>query len=302
MYKVYYYPGSLDAPTHGGPYCFTPFRDGAETVIEKTDNPYGADLLFAGQFHDTEKWKLNPNRFAYFKDSEDRHVFDLDGDRWPVIPEWLRGSLLSGMNGKPIHKEWRFMARPGSSQSLVRIATKEPPGFVPPKNKTLWFRGQPDSGGLRKRLASIVEAMDVESDIQFNNFWGAGVPEDSSVKIEYEKRMRESAFVLSPGGEGWGATLRMYEACYYGCVPIIISDCLIAWEDYTDTSFMVRISPDLPDDKIADAIKAVYDEPDDAIEDRCRMASMYFDHVVRRYFRNPTEFFLAWLEKKGTKN
>ena len=109
--------------------------------------------------------------------------------------------------------------------------------------------------------------------------------------------MRESAFVLCPAGEGQ-ATLRMYEACYYGRVPVVIADCLWTWDDVTDVSFAFRISPQASDDEMVKALADIFAIPDSELEDRCRMAALYFEHTVKFYFRDPTEFLLIWMRKK----
>lgn len=294
MKKVYYYLGSLDPQTHGGPYCYTPFVDGVDGVVEKTEDPNEADLFFCGQVHDKDKWLLHPNRFKYFAGNEGKHVFDLDGDRWSDIPGWLRPCLISGMNFRKEHLPWRVTARPGSGPLLCKLATEPTTGFYPPTSRKLWFRGQRDAEGLRERLERIIEGMVVESEFQFNDFWGAS---NAAPSVDYAEQMRQSAFCLAPGGVNGGATLRIYEACYYGCIPIIVSDCLVAWETLTDTTFMVRISPLATDDEIAKILLRTCTMAESEMQDRCRLAAMYFDHIVRPYFRNPTRWFLTWMGK-----
>ena len=110
--------------------------------------------------------------------------------------------------------------------------------------------------------------------------------------------MIDNAFILCPAGEGQ-ATLRMYEACYYGRIPIVIADCLWTWEDVTDISFAFKISPQASDEEIARALADIFAIPDSELEDRCRMAALYFEHVIKRYFDDPTECFLAWMKKRN---
>jgi len=120
--------------------------------------------------------------------------------------------------------------------------------------------------------------------------------------LSYSDSMRENAFVLCPGGEGWGSTLRSYEACFFGRVPVVISDSLMVWEDILDTTFFIKLSPSLTDEEMASALAKLFEMSDLEIADRCRSAVLYFEHVIRRHFRNPTEFFLAWMGKTGGKN
>ena len=145
----------------------------------------------------------------------------------------------------------------------------------------------------------MIGESDLPADVSLNQFWGAVLgPEDKSVQ-DFQRAMSESAFILCPGGAGWGAPLRMYEACYYGRIPILIADCLWAWEDVTDVSFAFRIAPNASDEEMGKALVDIFGISDSEVEDRCRIAALYFEHVIKPYFRDPTEFFLTWLNKKG---
>ena len=306
--KVYFYPGSRDPSEQekAGYVNCVPFSpQGIERWIEPTDNPDEAQLFYCGQFHDKDAWRLSPGRFEFLQGRELKHVFDVEGDwRGMDIPEWLKPCVLTVMNAREKNRGWNIMARPGCSKLLVHLAREAPSGFRLPSKKQFWFRGQQDSGGLRMRLSNILEDNFVtickpkEVDFQFNSFWGAVLDVNHQEVAEYRRGMEDSTFILCPGGEGWGATLRMYEACYFGRVPILIADCLWAWEDVTDVSFASRISPHASDDEMGKALADIFAISDSELEDRCRMAALYFEHVVRFYFRDPTEFLMMWLGKK----
>jgi len=305
--KVYFYPGSRDPSLHerDGYIDCVPFSpNGIAKWIEPTGNPDEAQLFYCGQFHDKGAWKLNPNKFEFLQGQESKHVFEIEGDwRGMDIPEWLKPCVMTAMNVPERNRGWNIMARPGCSRLLVHLAREAPSGFEMPMKRQFWFRGQRDSRGLRARLVDVLEENFVticeprEVDFQFNDFWGAILgPGDQRVE-DFQQAMRESAFILCPAGEGQ-ATLRMYEACYYGRIPILIADCLWTWEDVTDISFAFRISPQAGDEKIVKALAGIFTIPDSELEDRCRMAALYFEHIVRFYFQDPTLFLLTWLGKK----
>lgn len=299
--KVYFYPGSRDPTIHEreGYVDCVPFSPQGMRWIEPTDNPEETQLFYCGQFHDKDAWRLNPNKFEFFRGRESKHILDIEGDwRGMGIPEWLRPCILTAMNQREKYPGWNIMARPGCSRLLVHLAREAPSGFTMPLKRRFWFQGQRDSMGLRERMVKILDASKLPSETALNAFWGAILlPHDPRV-VAFASAMRESAFILCPAGEGQ-ATLRMYEACCYGRIPIVIADCLWTWEDVTDVSFAFRISPQVGDEEMAKALADIFSMAESELEDRCRMAAMYFEHVVKRYFHDPTDFLLTWMRKNG---
>lgn len=299
--KVYFYPGSREPTAYerDGYVDCVPFSPEGMRWIEPTENPDEAQLFYCGQFHDKEAWRLNPNKFEFFRGRESKHLADLEGDwRGMDIPEWLRPCTLTAMNQREKYRDWNIMARPGCSRLLVHLAREAPSGFRKGCKRQFWFQGQGDSAGLRKKLGRLVDGSDLPHEFTLTNFWGAVLPTDDWRVAEYQRKMLDSAFILCPAGEGQ-ATLRMYEVCYYGRIPIVVADCLWMWEDLTDVSFAYRISPRASGEEMVAALENILAVPDSELEDRCRMAAMYFEHVVKRYFGDPTEMFLTWMRKRS---
>ena len=302
--KVYFYPGSRGATIYerDGYVDCVPFSpEGIARWIEPTENPDEAQLFWCGQFHDKDAWKLNSNRFEFLTGRENRHVFEIEGDwRGMEIPEWLRPCILTAMNVPERNRGWNIMARPGCSRLLIHLAREAPSGFKMPSNRQFWFRGQWDSQGLRERLHDVLAVDFLPEDFEFiiNPQWAAHLAIDNSWTRDFQQQMIDNAFILCPAGEGQ-ATLRMYEACYYGRIPIVIADCLWAWEDVTDVSFAFRVSPQAGDEEMAKALADIFSRAESELEDRCRQAALYFEHVVKRYFQDPTDFLLTWLRKKA---
>ena len=299
--KIYFYPGSRDITIYerDGYVDCVPFSPQGMRWIEPTENPDEAQMFYCGQFHDKDAWRLNPNRFEFFQGRESKHVLDVEGDwRGMDIPEWLRPCILTAMNQREKYRDWNVMTRPGCSRLLVHLAREAPSGFRMPSNKQFYFQGQKDSAGLRERVYQNLIAADVPYTFSFNFRWNAPSALDDPEVIQYRQRMCDSAFILCPAGEGQ-ATLRMYEACYYGRIPIVVADCLWAWEDVTDVSFAFRISPQAGDEEMVKALADIFSMAESELEDRCRMAALYFEHIVKSYFRDPTEFLFTWLRKKG---
>lgn len=267
---------------------------GIERWVRPTGTPQLAAFFYGGQFHDSEAGGLSQSRYEYFAGRENRHVFDIEGDwRGREIPAWLRPATMTAMNVLPKHRDWRMMARPPSSRLLVSLARGPMIAFSPPAVRSFYFQGQPDSQGLRERMAAAAQLARVPADIAFNPFWGARLdPTDGAVR-SYCAGLERSAFALCPAGEGQ-ATMRMYEACAYGRVPVVISDALWMWEDLVDTSWCFRISPHSDRERIAEELALIYSISQSEMEERGRQAWNYFQHVVRNYFADPMREFLIW--------
>lgn len=308
--NVYFYPWARDPTMHekAGYVDCVPFSpQGIERWITSVDDPAEAELIYAGQFHDTVSWRLSPGRFEHWEQYPEKHVFDIEGDwRDKEIPDWLRPAVLIAMNARPKHRDWRLMVRPGSSKLLVCLARERQRLSVPVPDMTsrlLWFRGQKDSGGLRVRLLKILSTQpqsQITHDIAFYAHWSAGADLADAVVRDYEGRMASSPFVLAPGGEGWGATLRMYEACYFGCIPIVVSDCQVMEEP--GAGFMVRLSPYWADERLLEAFQKTVEMSQSEIEERGNKALIYWNDVVVPYFMDPTAFFIQWLGGRGLKS
>lgn len=301
--KVYFYEGARDPTVHdkSGYVDCVPFSEqGIARHVEVVNDPHVADLICAGQFHDTYSWKLQPERFCWFEQYPEKHVFDVEGDwRGKEIPAWLRPAILTAMNAWPQHLNWDIMVRPGSSKLLLSLARDRTVEFTEPSERTLWFQGQRDSHGLRERMQRVVEECLDDTFIVFRDSWGATLNLGDIDAESYENQMQESAFVLAPGGEGMGATLRLYEACAFGRIPVVISDARVMWDDLVDTSFMVKLSPSLTDEELAKEFYALYAMSKDEVLERCHRSLLYFEHVVKNYFRDPTGCFIEWMGKRG---
>lgn len=272
--------------------------EGIERWIRPTGSWNLADLFYGGQFHDSEADGLMLPRFEYFAGRESKHVFDIEGDwREREIAQWLRPATLTAMNVLPRHKQWHIMARPPSSRLLVSLARDPVLPFNSAKDRCFYFAGQRDSQGVRQKMADATRLAGLPAAITFNDFWAARLETDDPTVARYGAGLKKSAFALCPAGEGQ-ATMRMYEACAYGRIPIVISDALWMWEDLVDTSFCFRISPGLRIKELAEELERIYSLPDSEIEARCRSAWLYFQNVVRPYFGDPMRQFLIWTHRR----
>ena len=111
--------------------------------------------------------------------------------------------------------------------------------------------------------------------------------------------MSNNLLSLCPRGSGIDS-VRLIETCYYNRVPILISDYdyYLVGETSSELDFVYRITGhDLTPDKITEQLQKIYDTPIDELHDRANAARKYFDTTIRKYFNDPTKYFLEWLEE-----
>lgn len=101
-----------------------------------------------------------------------------------------------------------------------------------------------------------------------------------------------------PPARGDGS-IRIYESCYFGRVPIISGHHWLIGHDYFDMSFLSQISHEATEEQMADFFREVSASPLAELQERGSLARRYFDEVRRSYFRGPTLHFLQFLERQG---
>ena len=87
-------------------------------------------------------------------------------------------------------------------------------------------------------------------------------------------------------------SVRFYESCYFGCVPIIIGFDTILGDPWYDTSFAFRIDPTRSPEQIMEELYSISKEPINLLRDRGLRARAYYDEVVFPYLEDPTKYFL----------
>lgn len=275
-----------------------PFANQADVDahFDVTTDPDAADWFWCGRYHNGVAFLLHQNRFEHYKGRERRHIIDLEGDFWRVPwPEWMKPATLIVMNAysrvERIKDGWRFMARPPCSKLLMKLVDDGAPEWTPPKHKKLFFHGQPEAQGLRQRMIDACEGL--PADIRINRFWGAVLETEHDVTASYIQGMLDNAFCLCPGGAGHH-TSRLYEACAFGRVPVVIADSPVFAEDEELLHFMYQVSHMATKEQMHSQFERIlrHETTSDS-----RDARQYFVNVVRTFFQDPTGYFLKWTER-----
>ncbi len=267
-----------------------------------------ADYFYMGQFaqDSSDIMKVSPSDFEYFKNNEERHICDLDGEggfeysnRNP-IPKWLHNSIITA-NGVP--KSYSninmLFARPTFSQLLIDIVKNRHEEFVFPEHSSMGLRAYLNHE-IRAATAYVLHKSDFKKELHLNKKWEGLTLVGSDVQDKFIETMLNNSISLCPRGSGIDS-VRLYETFYYTRVPVMISDqdYYLLGEDMHDTSFCFRICHDeMKPSFLKEKLEEIYNLPISSQKKIAMQARRYFDEVVRKYFEDPTLFFLEWLESK----
>jgi hypothetical protein len=94
-------------------------------------------------------------------------------------------------------------------------------------------------------------------------------------------------------------TIRFYETCFFGRVPVVISEMAFMGDDDTDTSFIFKIPTDISEEEMAKELLKISQTPITELIERGKCARNYFLNVVSKYFEDPTLYFINWMKKKN---
>jgi hypothetical protein len=265
------------------------------TVVSTPDE---ADFFYIGQISDGTMHEIKQEEFSYLRGNEHKHIVTIEGD-WAnnTIPDYLLGCIFTGNGMKDYSKTYKYCARPCMSKLLVHLA-KNNVGYDLNYscNKSFGFKGQYDIHGTRAKIYKILHELRLPNEMSFNNTWLGSINLEENFTIqEYAKIFKNNLLSLCPRGAGED-TIRFYEACFFGRVPIIIGDTKIMNEDNYDCSFIFKISPNATDDCIKDFFNAIYNTPQDILEKKAKQARLYFDNIVKDYFQDPTANFINFLK------
>ena len=301
MLKLYLYP---HAPQHVHD-TISQYRNSVSFSIDgivkhcELVGPEQAEYFYMGQYADKYAWKLHPNRFEYFKGNESRHILDIEGD-WANmdIPEWLRPCMITAMNATVRERDWRVFIRPGCSMLLMDMLRREIP-YRPPEKIGFYFRGQPDPHGVREKLRCALLKSGLPHSFEFTNQWNAPTHTDNPEVRKFQDEMGKWSFALCPSGTGKKMTVRFYEACAMGRIPVVVGN--NDWlEERIASEFKFQTFADVPEDELMGWLNGVFmiaSRPE-MLRELSETARDYFNDTVRGYFRDPTEYFLGWIKRR----
>jgi len=258
--------------------------------------PNEAELFYCGQYSDRDRWMLEPTRFGYFASAAARHLFDLEGDQsqQSFLP-WMRQGIITAMNANPDHRNWNTFVRPGCSNLLMSLVAN-PPEFTLPDEIGFFFMGQPDPNGLRERVAEAFFKANVPGEFIFTKKWNAVSPLDDADVLRYVEGMKRWSFQLCPAGTGQ-MTVRFFEACAYGRVPVVIADNLLFME--SSINFVARQHTAVSVDVLARWFKRMYEYACFSSDLMYSEPRRFFGLKIGEYFNDPTAWLIARMRQTG---
>tara|TARA_R110002020_G_C16318711_1_gene774596 strand:+ start:6547 stop:7491 length:945 start_codon:yes stop_codon:yes gene_type:complete len=302
--KIYKYPTAIPQ-VHDSDvnyYNVIPFSEkGLQDHCELVSNPEDADYYYMGQWsHD---YKLfNIDNFKYFSLYPEKHIIDLEGDGGFDIPSFLWNSIVTvnGPLGKYNSKIKNLFVRPTFSTLFVDMCRNREEEVQECVSKSLGFKGFINCQtryDMFRHLENVnKEVIDVE--LENNPVWNGPSEVGSEIQESYTEILKKHAFALCPRGSGTDS-VRLLEACFYGRIPILISDedYLLVDHKHADTSFVRRIIWDGKTSLSKELLKVI-NVSDLTIKQDQKKAKMFFETVLKVYMEDPTKYMLEWMVKQ----
>ena len=257
-----------------------------------------ADFFYMGQFSDGMEIPSQEN-FIYLKNNEHKHICDIEGD-WTnkEIPNWLRKCILTINGARKDYSDVRMFVRPTFSFLLVDLAkNKSPYNRRIIDDVTFGFRGYIDPNGVRVKMVNAFYNSKLNGDVSLTNRWMAQNSLDDENTQKYISILSNNIFSLCPMGAGFDS-IRFFESCYYGAIPIVISNIYVPFQKEFKKPFFFQIDYRLSEDEMKDQFVEISKTPPQIIKEMSDNAQDYFNCYIVSYFKDPTLTFLNWLSNE----
>jgi hypothetical protein len=272
------------------PFC----KKGVERhVLDLPFVGYEENFHYMGQFNDSSELSLEylKNNFQFFSKYPERHILDIEGD-WgyrDVPKEIFETGCKISMNGvKSKYSQYlnNIFIRPTFSKNLMRIV-KRKAFYHPNYNRSFSFMGFPDPFGIRREMKKVVDDRLIPSNIIFTDKWKGG-SDNIDDHQKFADNLMSGTFSLCPRGTGVDS-VRFLESCFYGRIPIVISDNICFGHDFNKPFYfqMDRID--------STAISEISKLPINVINEYSSNAVEFFNTYVKDYFADPTLSFIKWM-------
>ena len=256
-------------------------------------SPEHSDYIFLGQIIEN---KIIPDEFIEIcKNNPKKVIVDLEGDFGSSLFNSCFKNVITCAGGPD--KSWGLtncFVRPQLSKVLLELHCNNYQTLpVDSKALNFYFQGQVNVPNRIILLKALQQLNLNNIKVSVNNSWGGNLSIQDS---EYCNMMNSNLLSLCPKGVG-GSSIRFYESCFFGSVPILIGNDEVMSEHTYDTSFIFRI----PDYNDISCVKHELDKINktdaEQLRNRGKRARQYYDDVVKPHLDDPMSTFLRWLER-----
>ena len=276
-------------------------KEGIKKHFEITKDPNQADYFYMGQISNDSYHYHSPEMYKYFSAYPKKHICDVEGEGGVPIVNWLKSSIITTMGPLKGQNIPYLFTRPTFSTLLIDNVNNKNEEFQLPNNKIFGFRGFINCKARAFMLYVLHQDKELQKDIHVNRVWSGPAPIGSDIHKVYIDTMLSNAISLCPRGSGIDS-VRFLESCYYGRVPVIITDLEynLVGEDHYNMDFCFRINiNDYDQKKLHNELLKIKETSHEELEYRAKKAKQYFNEVIIKYFDDPTDYFLKWLEKRN---
>lgn len=250
------------------------------------------DYIFLGQV--CEGQSISQEFIDICNTYKTKAIVDIEGDFGSSLfhPCFKQVTTCAGGPDKRWGLESCFV-RPHLSKVLIELfESKLPVKSSSEKKLNFFFQGQINVLNRVLMIESFMESRIENVVFKLQPTWGA----NKSIKdSDYCQTMNDNLLSLCPRGVG-GSSIRLYESCYFGCVPIVLGSDKMMAEDEYDTSFAFKLEDYNNKSEIKKLIEQINNtEPKYLIEKGIK-AKKYYNDVVAPYFNNPASQFVSWIQ------
>lgn len=257
-----------------------------------TNDIKDCDYIFLGQI--CEGQNISEEFIDLCNKYKRKIIVDIEGDFGSSIfhPCFKQATTCAGGPDKKWGLEKCFV-RPHLSKVLIElfesnIYTKR----SDEKNINFFFQGQVNVLNRVLMIESFVESKISNVVFKLQPSWGA----NKSIRdSDYCQTLNENLLSLCPRGVG-GSSIRLYESCFFGCVPIVLGSDKMMGEDSYDTSFAFKLENYNNKLEIKNLINEINNTDVKYLIERGIKARKYYDDVVKPYLNNPGKEFINWLK------
>jgi len=261
--------------------------------INRTTNIEDSDYIFLGQI--CEGQQISQEFVDLCNKYKRKVIVDIEGDFGSSLFHSCFKQVTTCAGGPD--KTWGLencFVRPHLSKVLIELYEQEYSSkHTSEKSINFFFQGQVNVLNRVKMIESFVESKIENIVFKLQPTWGA----NKSVKdSDYCQTMSDNLLSLCPRGVG-GSSIRLYESCYFGCVPIVLGCDRMMAEDYYDTSFAFKLEDYNNKNEILKLIKIINQTDKQSLIERGLKAKKYYNDIVKPYLTDPMSEFINWLQR-----